>query len=76
MAYTDYGLKMFLELKRQGKTMKWLAEQVKAETGLYCDSQYLYKIATGQRDPEKIKAAVNNLLGLSIDYELSNKTDS
>lgn len=60
--FTDWGLKVKMELLKQGKEQKWLEKEVTKRTGLYIDSAYLNKILTGQRNPPKIVSAINEIL--------------
>lgn len=60
--FTDWGLKVKMELLKKGKEQKWLEEEVTKRTGLYMDSGYIYKILTGQRNAPKIVSAINEIL--------------
>ncbi len=60
--FTDWGLKVKMELLKQGKEQKWLEEEVTKRTGLYLDSGYIYKILTGQRQAPKIVSAICEIL--------------
>lgn len=60
--FTDWGLKVKMELLKKGKEQKWLEEEVTKRTGLYLDSGYIYKILTGQRNAPKIVSAINEIL--------------
>lgn len=51
--FTDFGLKVKIELLKQSKDQKWLEEEVTKRTDLYLDSRYIYKILTGQSPPKK-----------------------
>lgn len=62
--FTDWGLKVKMELLKQGKEQKWLEKEVASRTGLYIDSAYLNRILTGQRNPPKIISAINEILGI------------
>ncbi len=62
--FTDWGLKVKMELLKQGKEQKWLEEEVTKRTGLYLDSGYIYKILVGQRNAPKIVTAINEILGI------------
>ena len=77
---TDYGTRYGRTAKRKMRqaniSMGELAEAVKESSGLYCDSQYLYKIFTGQRNAPKIVQAVDEILDARIlSRRLSKKTD-
>lgn len=62
--YTEFGVRVFSELKRRGMTKEELSKQVTGMTGLYADGGYLYKIFTGQRNAPRIVAAINEILGI------------
>ena len=73
---TVYGRKTKRKMRRANLSMNELARLVSDKSGLYCDSQYLYKIFTGQRKAPKIVEAVNEVLDNAIlSRKLSNKTD-
>jgi len=42
---------------------------VSKETGLFVDSGYMYKILTGQRNPEKVIASIRKILDIPNDTE-------
>jgi hypothetical protein len=65
--FTDWGLKVKMELLSRGKEQKWLEEEVTKRTGLYLDSGYIYKILTGQRNAPKIVSAINEILEIKGD---------
>lgn len=48
-------------------SMTRLSAEVKERTGLNCDSGYLNKIFHGQRNPEKVVNAVNEILDINLD---------
>lgn len=50
---TGFGLCVKTELLRRGMSQSELESIVSKETGLFVDSGYMYKILTGQRNPEK-----------------------
>ena len=62
--FSDFGLSVKTELLRRGKEQKWLEETVSAQTGLYVDGGYMYKILTGQRNAPKIVEAIREILEL------------
>ncbi len=64
MNLTPYGKAIKKRLIDLDKPQTWLIEQVKERTGQYCDSSLLYKLSTGQLNVPKIRAAVNQILGL------------
>lgn len=60
--FSDFGLAVKTELLKQGKTQKWLEEEVTKRTGLYLDRGYVHKILTGQRNAPKIVEAICEIL--------------
>ena len=62
--FSDFGLRVKVQLLQSGKKQKWLEEAVAEKTGLYVDSRYLYKILTGQRNAPKIVAAICEILNI------------
>lgn len=62
--YTPWGVKVRTRLLASGKSISQLADEASEMTGMYVDSQYLYKIFTGERNPQKIIDAVDEILEL------------
>lgn len=62
--FSDFGLRVKMQLLQIGKTQKWLEEAISEKTGLFVDSGYLYKVFTGQRNAPKIVAAIREILCL------------
>lgn len=63
--YTSFGLVVKVKLLGPPmRTQAWLANEVKAATGLYVDDAYISKILTGQRSAPKIVQAIREILGL------------
>lgn len=64
--YTSFGLAVKTKLLGPPtRTQSWLAEEVRAATGLYVDDAYISKILTGQRTAPKIVQAIRDILELS-----------
>ena len=63
-ALTDFGIEIKTALLKQSKTQKWLQEKVREKTGLYFDDSYLHKIMVGTANPEHIKSAIREILGM------------
>ena len=59
---TDFGKVVKTALINRDKTLNWLIEQVKIETGLFFDRSYYSKIVNGKLNNEKIKAAIKKIL--------------
>lgn len=68
-ALTDFGIEIKTALIRIGKTQKWLQEQVRVRLGLYFDDSYLHKIMVGEANPEHIKEAIREILGIKSEGE-------
>lgn len=72
---SDYGKRVKIRLIDMGKSQQWLIGEVMArlpaEDGkkAYFDSGYLYKIIAGKRNPPRIIAAINEILGLESESE-------
>jgi len=45
---TDFGKAVKIRLVELGQTQDWLIQQVKARTGDYFDSSYLYRLMAGK----------------------------
>ena len=67
--FSDFGLRVKVELLRNGKEQKWLEEAVAEKTGLFVDGSYMYKVLTGQRNAPKIVAAIREILNIQEDAE-------
>lgn len=65
--FSDFGLRVKVELLRIGKEQKWLEEAVAEKTGLFVDGGYMYKVLTGQRKAPKIVAAICEILNIQED---------
>lgn len=62
--FSDFGLRVKVQLLQMGKTQKWLEEAVAEKTGLFVDSSYLHKIFTGTRKAPKIVTAICEILNI------------
>jgi hypothetical protein len=62
--FSDFGLRVKMQLLQNGKEQKWLEETVSQKTGLFVDGGYMYKILTGQRNAPKIVAAICEILNI------------
>lgn len=61
---TEFGKTIEKKMIDLERPQNWLIEQVRAQTGLYFDSSYLYKIKTGKLATPKIVRAIREILGL------------
>ena len=64
--YTDFGLCVKTELLKRGWEQKHLEELVSKDPGLYIDNGYMYKILTGQRNPQKVIASISKILEIPV----------
>lgn len=62
--FSDFGLRVKVQLLQRGKDQKWLEEAVAEKTGLFVDGGYMYKILTGKRKAPKIVAAICEILSI------------
>lgn len=62
--FSDFGLRVKVQLLQRGKDQKWLEEAVAEKTGLFVDGSYMYKILTGKRKAPKIVAAICEILSI------------
>ncbi len=62
--FSNFGLRVKMQLLQSGKSQKWLEEVVAKKTGLFVDGGYMYKILTGQRNAPKIVAAICEILNI------------
>ena len=62
--FSDFGLRVKMQLLQIGKSQKWLEKAITEKTGLFVDCSYLYKIFTGQRNAPKIVAAICEILNI------------
>lgn len=62
--FSDFGLAVKTKLIQNGKSQKWLEEEITKKTGLYVDSGYMYKILTGQRNAPKIVEVICEILNI------------
>ncbi len=62
--FSDFGLRVKVQLLQRGKDQKWLVEAVAEKTGLFVDGGYMYKILTGKRKAPKIVAAICEILNI------------
>lgn len=58
MSYTDFGIKVRTELLKNGKTLAWLAEQLKVS------APYVSDILKGNRRPEGKMAQIKKILDM------------
>lgn len=61
---TDFGLCVKTNLLHRNMEQRDLIELVNADTGLFIDSGYLYKILTGKRNAPKIVESIKKILDI------------
>lgn len=64
MAFSDFGKTIKKKLVDIDKNQEWLIGQVRAQTGGYFDSSYLYKIMSGMHENTKAARAIRNILDI------------
>ena len=61
---TEFAKSVKIELIRRDWTFDDLAAEVRKRTGMFCDSAYISKILSENRNPPKILASISEILGL------------
>lgn len=62
--FTKFGIEVKKALVERGWSYTDLAQEVRKKTGMHCDSPYISRILTGVRSPEKITAAIEEILNI------------
>ena len=62
--FCKYGKEIKKILVDLEQTQEWLIAQVRADTGLYFDSSYLYKIMTGKIATPSIISSICKILNI------------
>jgi hypothetical protein len=65
--YTAFSTEVRIGLAKRGWNFGDLADEVSKRTGLFCDSSYLSRILSGERNPPKVIAAIREILDLKED---------
>ena len=63
--FCQYGKEIKKRLVDIDRSQGWLIDEVKAKTGLFFDSSYLYKIMTGRNATPKIVEAINEIIEIT-----------
>lgn len=63
----DFGKEIKKRLVDIDKNQEWLIAQVKADTGLYFDCSYLYKVLTGTIATPSIVSSICRILAIPHD---------
>lgn len=66
---TEFGKTIKKRLIDMDKSQAWLIEEIKARTGLYCDTSYLWKLMNGRANQPQIMAVIRDALDLPEDQE-------
>lgn len=48
------------------KPQKWLIDQIKEETGMFCDNSILCKVMRGKVDSARMLSAIRKILNINI----------
>ena len=62
--YSDFSTEVRVALVRRGWNFNDLANAVQEKTSMFCDSAYISRIMSGDRNPPKIIAAIQEILGI------------
>lgn len=62
--FTKFGIEVKKALVERGWSYTDLAQEVRKKTGMHCDSPYISRILTGVRSPDKITAAIAEILNI------------
>ena len=62
---SEFGKKVKKALIDMDKSQAWLIEQIKAKTGLYFDTSYMYKTLTGKYENAVIVDAICEILNIT-----------
>lgn len=62
---SDFGKKVKKALIDADKNQAWLIEEIKAKTGLYCDSSYMHKILSGKYENPTIVDTICAILDIT-----------
>lgn len=67
MAEFSFEQQVKIELVKRNMTQTELCNAVTEQTGLYCDHSLLHRIFSGQLAGVKVKDAVCQILGITLD---------
>ena len=62
---SNFGKKVKKALIDMDKNQAWLIEEIRARTGLYCDSSYMHKILSGKYENPTIVDAICTILNIA-----------
>lgn len=48
------------------KSQKWLIEEIKKKTGMFCDNSILFKVLRGKVKSERMLNAISEILNLKL----------
>lgn len=60
----EFGVAVRCKLIERGENLTSLADRVHGKTGLFCDTSYLNKILSGERNAPKVCAAIVEILDI------------
>jgi len=73
---TDYSKRVKIALIERDWTYTDLAAKVSDKTGMFCDSAYISRILSGERNSQPISAAINEILGLPPEIDENGNGDA
>ena len=63
----EFGREIKKRLVDIDKNQTWLIEQVVADTGLYFDTSYMYKILIGSLKTPSVVSSIKKILGMEVE---------
>lgn len=63
--HTPFGKTVKKLLIDRERTAGWLVEQIRLQTGAYCDDAYLSKILTGKKHSQRVEEAIRKILDMA-----------
>lgn len=61
---TEFEKTVKMKLLNEGKSQKWLINEVRTRTGMFCDTSYLSRIFREKRKAPKIVCAIQEILDI------------
>lgn len=65
----EFGKRVKIALVEKDMTQKQLIDEVSAQTGMYFDRSYIWKVCQGKRNPPIIVDAIKRILELEDEKE-------
>lgn len=68
--------RVHMGLRRRGKTLGWLAQEINAATGMHYDAAYLTRVFSGKRRSRPVVQETCRILGLLPPTEYREEADT